>query len=128
MNLGKRRVRNPTLITELMSKMRDGPVQSIESFSNQGFKEREVVIEQESSSDDKSNSDPRTATQLCNNDSIAQCSQDTYEDPSPSTQSQPQPPKQRTPLTIQDLARVHEVFAAKEKAFKEKQQMKNNLM
>lgn len=56
---------------------------SFNAYKNSGFKEREVILEPGSSEEnggDSNDDDPRTATQLCNNDSIAQCSEDTYEE------------------------------------------------
>lgn len=73
-DLGKRRTRNPVLITEIMSKIRQPEHQ-------ESYHEQELLMG-DSDSDDDNMHDLRSNTQLCNNDSIAQCSQDTYEEQS----------------------------------------------
>ena len=74
MDLGKRRTRNPSLITDIIGKIRQP--------ENQPYHEQELLMACNDSDSDDSMHDPRSNTQLCNNDSIAQCSQDTYEEQS----------------------------------------------
>jgi len=71
-DLGKRRTRNPSLITDIIGKIRQP--------ENQPYHEQELLMASSDSDSDDNMRDPRSNTQLCNNDSIAQCSQDTYEE------------------------------------------------
>lgn len=93
-DLGKRRTRNPSLITEYMKEMRPE------------YHEQELLLGDDSSDEDIGHNDPRSNTQLCNNDSIAHCSQDTFEEQS-QQQAQVVP---RKPLTVEQLKSVSERF------------------
>ena len=74
---------------------------------------QENIVQLQESDEEMSDEDPRTNTQLMNNESLAQCSQDTYEDPSnhvpPLVQ---QTEVSRPPLSLQSLRKlsIHEMF------------------
>ena len=105
-DLGKRRTRNPSLITDIIGKIRQP--------ENQPYHEQELLMACSDSDSDDNMHDPRSNTQLCNNDSIAQCSQDTYEEQqfaiqhkqevlNAQQQQQEKTENKRRPLSIDEL-------------------------
>lgn len=80
------------------------------------YHEQELLLA-DSNSDEDDLHDLRSNTQLCNNDSIAHCSQDTFEEQqqqqmfsAQQQQQQQQQPQPRKPLTFEQLKSVSERF------------------